>query len=110
MLLKILLSEMGFKQGEAMKMYSDNTSAIKWAKNPIYHKRTKHVEVDCRYIRENIQSEDVELVYISTNDQAADFLTKAVGRKELDGVLTKLGIVNIYAMQQLEGEYYQLKD
>ena len=43
-----------------------------------------------------IQSENVELIYIHTSTQAADFLTKAVGKKELQEALIKLGIVNIH--------------
>lgn len=59
--------------------------------------------IDCHYIREKPQSEDVELFYINTSDQAVDFFTKAVGKKDLQGTLTKLGMVNIN--RHLEGEY-----
>ena len=80
MLLKILLSEMGFKQGEPMKMYSESTSAIKLAKNPIYHKKTKHVEVDCRYSRENMQS--VRLIDLIDQMGSGSTLSMALSREK----------------------------
>lgn len=62
---KILLGELGFKQGKPMVMYTDSDSVIKFARNPIYHERTKHVEVDSHFIREKIPSDDVMMSYIS---------------------------------------------
>ena len=47
-----------------MVMYTDSDSAIKFARNPIYHERTKHVEVDSHFIREKIPSDDVMMSYI----------------------------------------------
>lgn len=77
--LKIILGELGFKQDGPMVIYTDRDSAIKLARNPVYHEGTKHVEVNCHFNREKkIQTEDVMLSYISTNDQVADFLTKAI--------------------------------
>jgi hypothetical protein len=47
-----LLAELGFPQSNSTPLYADNTSAIQIAANPIYHERTKHIEVDCHSIRE----------------------------------------------------------
>ena len=57
--LRILLEELGFKQCSLMNVYSDSTLAIKLANNPVYHEKTKHAEVDCHFIREKIEKEDV---------------------------------------------------
>ena len=95
--LRILLEELGFKQGNPMILYSDSTSAIKLANNPVYHEKTKHVEVDCLFIQEKIKKEDALLVQVPTEDQLADFLTKAITKAKLHFVLSKLCIVNIYA-------------
>lgn len=59
--LRILLDELGFKQDGPMHIYSDSTSTIKLANNPVYHDKTKHVEVDCHFIKENIEK-DVLLI------------------------------------------------
>ena len=78
MWLRILLDELGFKQDGSMHIYSDSTSAIKLANNPVYHDKTKNVEVDCHFIRETVEKEDVLLIQLSTEDQLADFLTKGM--------------------------------
>ena len=48
--LRGLLAEIGFPQSNPTPLHADNTSAIQIATNPIYHERTKHIEVDCHYI------------------------------------------------------------
>lgn len=80
-----------------MKLHSYSDSAIKLAKNPVYHERAKHVEVHCHYIREKIATTDVVLSYVNTTHQVADFLTEAV-RRQLDSVLSKLNVINIYCL------------
>lgn len=72
--LKTLLSKMGFKQNEPIKLHSTGNSTIKLAKNPVCHERTKHMEVDWHYIREKIATKDVVLSYVHTTHQVADFL------------------------------------
>ena len=64
--LRGILSELGFSQPDPTPLYADNTSAIQIAANPIYHERTKHIEVDCHSIREALDSHIISLPYIST--------------------------------------------
>lgn len=64
-------------------LFCDCESAIKLAKNPVCHERTKHVEVDCHFIKEKIEGKDVVLVYTNTTNQIADFLTKDVNKNKL---------------------------
>lgn len=78
-----------------MIQHCDNVLVIKLAQNPIYHEKAKHVGVDCHFTMEKF--EDVVLSYTSRVDQIVDFLTKAISRKQLNDVMSKLGMVNIYA-------------
>ncbi|XP_020242757.1 uncharacterized protein LOC109820971 [Asparagus officinalis] len=50
--LQKLLIELGFTQSESMPMHCDNQSAIHIAKNLVFHERTKHIEVDCNFVRD----------------------------------------------------------
>jgi len=44
--------ELSFKQPRPMHMHCDNQSAIYIAQNPMFHERTKHIEVDCHFVRD----------------------------------------------------------
>jgi hypothetical protein len=56
----------------------DNLGAIALASNPVYHARTKHIEVDYNFIREKVLNKDISLNFISTCDQPADIFTKGL--------------------------------
>lgn len=103
MWLKGIASELKVRIDEPIKIFSDSKSAIQIAKNPVYHDRTKHIEIDCHFIREAIQKKLVETIYVPTTEQLADMLTKALGRQQFEYLLCKLGMINLYH-PQLEGE------
>ncbi|RVX02349.1 Retrovirus-related Pol polyprotein from transposon RE1 [Vitis vinifera] len=54
--LKHLLRELRFEKDERMKLICDNQAALHIASNPVFHERTKYIEVDCHFIREKIAS------------------------------------------------------
>ena len=54
--LKHLLQELRFGKDEQMKLICDNQVALHISSNPVFHERTKHIEVDCHFIREKIAS------------------------------------------------------
>jgi hypothetical protein len=59
----------------------DNKAAIKLAENPEFHKRTKHIDIQYHYIRDQVKQERVDVQYVPTKLQLADFLTKNVRRE-----------------------------
>lgn len=79
-----------------MVLHCGSTSPIKPATNPIYHEKTKHVGIDCHFIREKVEVKDMVLAYASKYDQVADILTEEMSRKHLNNILSKLPVVNIY--------------
>ncbi|PKU81707.1 putative mitochondrial protein [Dendrobium catenatum] len=75
------------------ELYCDNISAMSIACNPIFHARTKHIEVDHHFIRDCIQSKQITVHHISTFDQPADILTKSLPFARLLALRNKLLVV-----------------
>jgi hypothetical protein len=65
---------------KTIRIYEDNQSTIKTAKNPIQSERTKHIDVRHHFIREKVAEKRIEIEYIPTTDQIADIFTKSLGR------------------------------
>lgn len=57
-------------------LWFDNLSAISLSSNPVFHARSKHIEVDYHYVRERVAAQKLFNRYVSTSDQVADILTK----------------------------------
>jgi histone deacetylase 1/2 len=71
-----LLKELGIFLSRAPSLWCDNLSATYLAVNPIFHARTKHIEVDYHFVRERVARKDLDVRFVSTHDQLADILTK----------------------------------
>ena len=76
--LRQLLEELHHHQESPSIIFCDNQSTIKIAKNPVYHARSKHIEVHHHFVRDLIESQEVELQFCGTEDQLADIFTKAL--------------------------------
>jgi hypothetical protein len=61
---------------ERVPLMCDNTSAISVAKNPVLHKKTRHVEGRHHFLRDHVEKGDIEMRYIDTERQLADIFTK----------------------------------
>ncbi|KAL5851107.1 hypothetical protein ACOSQ3_006225 [Xanthoceras sorbifolium] len=81
---------------EPITIFCDNQAAIRIAKNPVHHDRTKHVEIDRHFIKEKLDDKSVNLLYTPTHLQIADILTKALPRPIFEELSSKLGMINIY--------------
>ncbi|GKE84612.1 hypothetical protein Tco_1558354 [Tanacetum coccineum] len=71
--LKMFLQELGFKQ-QRYVVLCDNQSAIHLAKNSMFHKRTKHIDIRYHWIRDAIEDGMFELNKVHTDDNASDML------------------------------------
>ena len=76
--LRSVFTELGYagKDAECIRLYGDNQSSLALAENPELHQRTKHVDVQYHYIREQVDEGLVDLWYIPTEEMVADGLTK----------------------------------
>ena len=95
--LRHLLQELRFGKGEQMKLICDNQAALHIASNPVFHERTKHIEVDCHFIREKIASGCIATSFVNSNDQLADIFTKSLRGPRIKYICNKLGAYDIYA-------------
>ena len=76
----------------AVTLYCDNMSSIQLANNPVFHARTKHIEVHYHYVREKVLAGDIDLVYVSTQEQVADIFTKSLGAEKLQSFRSAMGV------------------
>jgi hypothetical protein len=89
-LCKLLVGIFGVQMRLTM-IYCDNQSCIKLSENPVFHDKSQHIEIRYHFIRDYVQRGAIELQYISTEDQVADILTKALGRGKFIPFKYKLG-------------------
>jgi hypothetical protein len=59
--IKQILADIGIEIRGSMKIFCDNQAARHIALNPVFHEQTKHIEVDCHFIREKVQSKESKL-------------------------------------------------
>uniref|UniRef100_A0A2N9ETY9 Reverse transcriptase Ty1/copia-type domain-containing protein n=1 Tax=Fagus sylvatica TaxID=28930 RepID=A0A2N9ETY9_FAGSY len=76
--IRIVLKDLGLFLPNPPILWCDNLSALALTSNPIFHARTKHIEVNYHFIREKVVRRDVIVKFISTTDQLADILTKCL--------------------------------
>lgn len=79
-----------------MQLICDNQVALHIASNPVFHRRTKHIEEDCHFIREKIMSDCIATSFVNSNDQLADKFTKSLRGPRINYIHNKLGAYNLY--------------
>jgi hypothetical protein len=76
--LRKLLGDLGLHVDRHVVIYCDNLSNIQLARNPVFHAWTKHIEVHYHFIREKVLAGDIDIIYVSTEDQVVDIFTKGL--------------------------------
>nr|KYP35708.1 Copia protein [Cajanus cajan] len=87
-----LLTELKLPQPRKPILWCDNLSAKALASNPVMHARTKHIETDVHYIRDQVLQDKVIVAYVPSADQIADCLTKALTHTRFNQLRDKLGV------------------
>nr|XP_009775834.1 PREDICTED: uncharacterized protein LOC104225681 [Nicotiana sylvestris] len=73
-----LLEELTVSCTDPIQVFCDSQAAVHIARNPVCYERTKHIEVDCHFVQDKLHDGLIMLHHISTHDQIADILTKAL--------------------------------
>lgn len=87
-----LFREIGFGDALGNVIYEDNQGAIHLARDPVAHKRVKHIEIRYHFIRDKVESGEIILEYCPTNDMVADIFTKALSRDKFQRFRGELGL------------------
>jgi hypothetical protein len=87
-----LVGELTIKPKGGLIINCDNTSTISLAKNDQYSNRTKHIDIRHKFIREKLEDEAIEIVYVNTNSNIADVFTKPITKEKLDKFSAEMGL------------------
>jgi hypothetical protein len=91
--LKKLLARLFDQKLETTLIHCDNQSCVKLSENPVFHNRSKHIEIKYHFIRDMVQKGAVKLQCISTDEQIANILTKPLSRAKFVYFIDKLGVM-----------------
>lgn len=89
-----MLSDLGESSPSYIPIYCDNQAAIHIATNPVFHERTKHIQLDCHFVRGKLLDGLVSLIHTSSSSQPADIFTKSLLGGAEHFHLVKLGVLS----------------
>jgi hypothetical protein len=85
------MSDIG-EEHTRVPLLCDSTSVISVAKNPVLHFKTKHIEVRCHFLRDNVEKGRIVLIHLPTHDQLADIFTKPLDQATFTRLRGELGV------------------
>lgn len=93
MWLRKLLAVLFDQELETTMIYCDNQSCVKLAQNPLFHDRSKHIDIKYHFVLDMVQKGAVKLQYIFINEKIDDILTRPLSRAKFVYFKDKLGLV-----------------
>ena len=95
--LKVLFVDLGLSHAAPMPVYCDNQSALYITENHVFHEHAKHIELDCHFMRERVQSNLLLPLRIHNSIQITDIFTKPLDCDLFLHHVRKLGVVDLHA-------------
>ena len=83
-------------------IHCDNQSCIKLSENPVFHDRSKHIDMRYHFIRDLVQRGALKLQYIHTDEQIVDILTKPLTASKFMYFRDKLGMAENASLTERE--------
>jgi hypothetical protein len=97
MWIKSLLSDLQVSFSQSTLLFCDSKAAIHIAANLVFHERTKHIDIDCHLVCEQIQQGVVRTFHVKLEHQLTDIFTKPLGSVPFYAITSKMNFLNIYA-------------
>ena len=86
----MLLTDFNIYQLSPLVVWCDNQYAFSLAANPVFHSRSKHIEMDFHFVGEKVAANKIHLKYIPTIDQLVDIFTKSLSTHRFSFLASKL--------------------
>jgi histone deacetylase 1/2 len=83
------------KQKQTPCLWCDNLGATYLSANPIFHARTKHIEIYFHFVRERVANKQLSIRFVHSKDQVTDRFTKALPIKNLQEICRNLNLTKL---------------
>ena len=109
--ISFILRDLGIPLPTAATLFCDNISALYMSINPVFHARSKHIEIDYHFVREKVAQGDLITKFVRTSHQLADVFTKPLPRDRFQTLRSKLGVLspsllNLRGSKEEESQQY----
>ena len=92
--LRSLLAELNYTQECSTTLFKDNQLAITLVKNPVNHMQSKHINIQYHFVCEKIESKEIEISYMATDEMIADALTKLLAQPKFAKLINEMRLHN----------------
>ncbi|KAL0299252.1 UNVERIFIED_CONTAM: Retrovirus-related Pol polyprotein from transposon RE2 [Sesamum radiatum] len=90
-----LLQDFTVSFPKPIPLFCDNKAAVHITANPVFHERTKHLEIDCHIVRDKFKEGFVHPTHIGAKEQVADIFTKQLPGPAFQSMKSKLNMLSL---------------